>query len=103
VCDYEHLNPAQARFAVTGTAVAAYRWSSWLAYLNGPGQRPVWLRVDRLLGEYRIPRDSAASRRHLTAVLELRCFAFRWRWGEDRHKPKMKNEGLQCRPGTDNF
>jgi len=31
-----------------------------------------WLRVDRLLGEYRIPQDSAAGRRVLTEALEAR-------------------------------
>jgi hypothetical protein len=30
------------------------------------------LRVDRLLGEYRIPQDSASGRRHLAAALEQR-------------------------------
>jgi hypothetical protein len=40
--------------------------------LKSPGKRPGWLRVDRLLGEYRIPQDSAAGRRHLAECLEQR-------------------------------
>ena len=49
-----------------------YRWSSWPEYLKRPGKRWPWLRVDRLLGENRIPRDSSAGRRQLEAVLEKR-------------------------------
>ena len=40
-----------------------YRWSSWPEYLKAPGKRWSWLRVDRLLSEYRIPQDCAAGRR----------------------------------------
>jgi putative transposase len=72
VCDYAHLNPARAKLLSPEQALRAYRWSSWPAYLKSPGKRPAWLRVDRLLGEYRIPRDSAAGRRQLEAALEAR-------------------------------
>jgi hypothetical protein len=41
-------------------------------YLKRPGQRPGWLRVDRLLGEWRVAADNAAGRRHLAAGLEQR-------------------------------
>jgi hypothetical protein len=72
VCDYVHLNPARAKLLTPEQPLAAYRWSSWPEYLKSPGKRPAWLRVDRLLGEYRIPQDSAAGRRHLATKLELR-------------------------------
>ena len=38
--------------------------------LKSPGKRPEWLRVERLLGEYRIPQDSAAGRKGLAEALE---------------------------------
>jgi hypothetical protein len=72
VCDYVHLNPARAKLVPPEQPLAEYRWSSWPDYLKSPGKRPAWLRVDRLLGEYRVPQDSAAGRRHLAETLELR-------------------------------
>jgi putative transposase len=65
VCDYVHLNPARAKLLSPDQALREYRWSSWPAYLTPPGQRPDWLRVERLLGEYGLPADSAAGRRQL--------------------------------------
>ena len=47
----------------TGWQVHAYPWSSYGEYLKAPRQRSRWVRVDRLLGEMRIPRDSAAGGR----------------------------------------
>jgi hypothetical protein len=49
-----------------------YRWSSWPEYLKAPGRRWPWLRVGRLLGEYRIPQDSAAGRRQMERTREER-------------------------------
>jgi REP element-mobilizing transposase RayT len=72
VCDYVHLNPVRAKLLTSEQPLSEYRWSSWPEYLKSPGKRPAWLRVDRLLGEYRIPQDSAAGRRHLAASLEQR-------------------------------
>jgi putative transposase len=72
VCDYVHLNPARARLLSAEQPLSAYRWSSWPEYLKSPGKRPAWLRVDRLLGEYRVLQDSAAGRRYLTEILERR-------------------------------
>jgi hypothetical protein len=40
--------------------------------LRPPEQRPRWLRVDRLLGELRIPKDSVAGREELENYLEVR-------------------------------
>jgi hypothetical protein len=67
-----HLNPSRAKLLAPEAPLRAYAWSSWPEYLKRPGQRPAWLRVDRLLGEYHIPQDSAAGRRRLEALLEQR-------------------------------
>ena len=72
VCDYVHLNPARAKLLRPEQPLREYPWSSWLEYLTAPDKRPEWLRADRLLGEYRIPRDSAAGRRRLEEALESR-------------------------------
>ena len=72
VCDYVHLNPARAKLLTPEQPLTSYRWSSWPEYLKSPGKRPAWLRVDRLLGEYRIPQDSTAGRRVLAQALETR-------------------------------
>jgi hypothetical protein len=72
VCDYVHLNPVRAKLLRPEQPLRAYRWSSWPEYLKRPGKRWPWLQVDRLLGENRIPLDSAAGRRQLELVLEAR-------------------------------
>jgi len=72
VCDYVHLNPVRARLVKADQSLRSYAWSSWSAYLLAPSKRPAWLRVDRLLGEYRIAKDSAAGRRRLEQALEER-------------------------------
>jgi putative transposase len=72
VCDYVHLNPVRAKLLKPQQALQAYRWSSWPEYLKAPAKRWSWLRVDRLLGEYRIPKDSAAGRRELARAVEER-------------------------------
>lgn len=72
VCDYVHLNPARAKLLKAEEPLRAYRWSSWPEYLKPPGKRWPWLRVERLLGEYRIGQDSAAGRRYLEQQLDER-------------------------------
>ncbi|MEO8428329.1 MAG: transposase, partial [Verrucomicrobiota bacterium] len=71
VCDYVHLNPERAKLVAAEQPVKSFVWSSWPAYL-APLRRPPWLRVDRLLGEYGIPKDSAAGRQRLERALEER-------------------------------
>src|ERR1700761_2559279 len=78
VCDYVHLNPVRAKMLAASQPVAAFRWSSMRLYLIPPRKRPKWLRVDRLLGEHGIPRDSKAGRRELAQRM-----AFRRREGEE--------------------
>lgn len=72
VCDYVHLNPARAKLLQPERPLREYQWSSWPEYLKSPGKRPVWLRVDRLLGEYHIPKDSPAGRQRLEGALQQR-------------------------------
>ena len=87
VCDYVHLNPARAGLLKPQEALSAYAWSSWPEYLKAPSKRWPWLRVDRLLGEYRIPKDSAAGRRQMEAALEER------RGGEEGDEFKVVRRG----------
>ncbi|MHB1305610.1 MAG: transposase [Limisphaerales bacterium] len=72
VGDYVHLNPARARLLQPDRPLTSFAWSSWPAYLGAPSRRPAWLRVDRLLGEHGIPKDSPAGRRQLEQALEAR-------------------------------
>jgi putative transposase len=72
VCDYVHLNPVRAKLLPSKARLSRFRWSSYGEYLKKPGQRPAWLRVDRLLGEKRIPRDSAAGREEFERQMERR-------------------------------
>jgi REP element-mobilizing transposase RayT len=72
VCDYVHLNPARAKLVARDARLASFAWSSWPSYLLALAQRPAWLRVDRLLGEWGIPKDSPAGRQRLEQALEAR-------------------------------
>ena len=72
VCDYAHLNPVRAKLIGPGRKLGAYRWSSYPAYLWPARRRPKWLRVDRLLGEYRVPKNSASGRRYFAEAMEAR-------------------------------
>jgi putative transposase len=72
VCDYVHLNPVRAKLLSAKAPLSRFGWSSYGEYLKAPGQRPVWLRVDRLLGEKRIARDSAAGREEFERQMERR-------------------------------
>ena len=72
VCDYVHLNPARAKLVAADARSKDFAWSSWPAYLLAPSKRPAWLRVDRLLGECGIPKDSPAGRQRLDQALEGR-------------------------------
>ena len=72
VCDYVHLNPARAKLLRAREPLGAFAWSSYPQYLKPPGQRPAWLRVDRVLGDKRIPRDSPAGRAEFERQMERR-------------------------------
>jgi REP-associated tyrosine transposase len=72
VCEYVHLNPIRAKLLRPEQKLSEYRWSSWPQYLKTPEERESWLRVERLLGEMRIPADSEAGRAELENDLERR-------------------------------
>ena len=72
VCDYVHLNPVRAKLLREAEALESFAWSSYPEYLKSPDRRVSWLRVDRLLGEMRIPKDSPAGRREFASQMEQR-------------------------------
>ena len=71
-CDYVHLNPARAKVLRPEQPLSGFGWSSYPQYLAAPSRRPSWLRVDRLLGEWGIPKDSPAGRRVFEERMEWR-------------------------------
>lgn len=109
-CDYVHLNPWRAGLLSPGQPLSAYVWSSYPLYLQ-PRRRPVWLRVDRLLGEHGLLEDSVAGRREFGRRVEARreeepspqeLAALRsgwWLGGEDF--PQRLSEGM-ARSGPQN-
>jgi len=72
VCDYVHLNPVRAGLILGEQPLESYPWSSYRLYLQERALRPTWLRVDRLLGEWGIPTDSAAGREQFAGHMEVR-------------------------------
>ena len=72
VCDYVHLNPARAKLVKPELPLESYAWSSYGYYIAEPVRCPPWLRVDRLMGEFGIPRDSKAGRQEFAARMEAR-------------------------------
>src|ERR1039457_729708 len=72
VCDYVHLNPARAKVVKAKEPLSALVWSSYPQYLAAPARRRNWLRVDRLLGEWGIPKDSEAGRGGFAERMERR-------------------------------
>ena len=66
------LNPVRAGLIRPEQPLQTYPWSSYPLYLQEPAQRPAWLRVDRLLGEWGIPKDSAAGREQFAGQMEAR-------------------------------
>jgi hypothetical protein len=63
VSDYIHLNPVRVGLLKRGAELAEYRWSSYPWYVGNPRKRPVWLEVEKVLGEFGL-EDRAADRRH---------------------------------------
>jgi len=72
VCEYVHLNPVRAKLLAAEQPLRAYAWSSFPEYLKPPTRRWPWLRVERLFGEMRLPRDSAAGGGELDRQMETR-------------------------------
>jgi REP element-mobilizing transposase RayT len=71
-CDYTHLNPARAKLLGPQSRLLEYPWSSFGGYLTEPRHRPAWLRVERLLGEHGIVRDTEEGRREFERRMEER-------------------------------
>jgi hypothetical protein len=66
VSDYIHLNPARARLLdPERPTLAGYPWSSYGAYV-GRTERPVWLRVERVLESHGWAADHAGQRGYAT-------------------------------------
>ncbi len=57
-----------------------FGWSSYGEYLKPASRRTAWLRVDRLLGEKGIPKDSAAGRKHFARLMERRETPMSLKW-----------------------
>ena len=72
VCEYVHLNAVRAKLLSPEQALRDYAWSSYPEYLKAPTRRWPWLRVERLFGEMRLPKDSAAGRREFERQMETR-------------------------------
>jgi putative transposase len=112
VCDYVHLNPARARLLQARELLSAFAWSSYPYYLAAASKRPHWLRVDRLLGEWRIPKDSVAGRRIFGEGMEGRrkedlAGEFRsvqrgWCLGDEQFRQELLDQ-VSAKPGPSHF
>jgi hypothetical protein len=83
LCDYIHLNPVRAGLVKAGKDLATYRWSSYPWYLKARSQRPVWLEVEKVLGEFGV-QDRAEDRRWYEENLR--------RLGLEAAKPSVETE-----------
>jgi putative transposase len=72
VCEYVHLNSVRAKLLRAEQRLRNYAWSSFPEYPKSRQRRWPWLRVGRLLGEMRLPKDSAAGRREFERQMEAR-------------------------------
>ena len=86
VGDYTHLNPVRAKLLAPANRLLEYPWSSFASYLTAPRHRAPWLRVDRLLGEHGLPKDTAEGRREFESRLEAR----RREAGEPKQWPGLR-------------
>jgi putative transposase len=70
-CDYVHLNPVRAGLLKPEEPLETYLWSSFPLYISEK-PRPLWFRVDRLLGEWRIDWDRPGAAERFRFVMESR-------------------------------
>ena len=70
--DIFHDDPDRELFLSTLTEACGKTEWQVHAYLEPPAKRPVWLRVDRVLGAMGIPKDSAPGRRQFERDMEER-------------------------------
>jgi REP element-mobilizing transposase RayT len=109
VCEYVHLNPVRANLLPAEQPLRAYPWSSYPEYLKLPTRRPEWLRVDRLFGELRILKDSAAGRQQFERHMEQRrqvedpeqwrALRRGWCFGEEQFRAELL-EQMSAKMGT---
>jgi putative transposase len=85
VCGYVHLNPVRAGLLQTDEPVSAYPWSSLHWCAAAAAHRPPWLRVDRLLGEYALGKDTPLARTDFLRRIESR-----------RRSEEQEEESLQA-------
>ena len=71
-CDYLQSNPVRAHLLRPSERLLAYPWSSLGDYLAAPEHRPLWVRVDRLLGEHGLQQDTPAARQEFERRMEAR-------------------------------
>jgi hypothetical protein len=62
----------RAKLIRPAAGLQSFAWSSYGQYLKPSALRPKWLRVDRLLGEKGIPKDSEAGRQQFGLQMERR-------------------------------
>jgi putative transposase len=70
--NYVHLNPMRAGLLRKTDSLQKYHWSSYPAYLR-KSTRPLWLRIDRVLGEHGIAFDSPKGRREFSRRMQRLC------------------------------
>jgi putative transposase len=111
VAEYVHLNPVRAGLLQTQDPLRSYPWSSYPAYLERPARRPAWLRVDRVLGDMGIPKDSAAGRRVYERLMEARRgqdhpdyarIRRGWCWGDRKFRKELLAQ-MRERMGSDHY
>lgn len=95
VCEYVHLNPVRAKLLSPDRPLRDYGWSSFPEYLKVPGRRCAWLRVDRVLGEMGLVRDSVAGRRQFERMMEERRMAEPEAWRTIRRGWCLGAEGFR--------
>jgi len=99
VCEYVHLNPVRAKLIGKGQVLRSYQWSSFPGYLLAPGKRASWLRVDRVLVECGIERDTRVGRGNFERLMEQRreraegmeyaSIRRGWCWGDKKFRKKL--------------
>jgi len=108
VCDYVHLNPVRAGLVKERERLQKYRWSSYPGYLWERKGRASWLRVDRLLGEHGLRRDTYKSRLEFARRMEarrrerdetsLQAIRRGWFYGAEDFIARLLDH-LSCTPG----
>ena len=110
-CDYVHLNPARAKLLNAEQKLREFGWSSYPYYLKEAKARPRWLRVERVLGECGIPKDSAAGRRQWERRMEGRragdeaefqALQRGWYLGDEEFRQELLTQ-MQGKRGAEHF